>query len=207
MRAIISASFLIALALAAVIVIASDDGNDRTVLKPKFVDWKKEDAGSDDMNLHLRVADALAKADGLSEKAPIPVPEQLLKEAQQAAEEQKSMPGVEDERMRKLHLPASLEKMFQQAKDEQEVEKLTKEGDQKLTNIDAEKKAKIKAAAQKKVAAARAAQADKARALKLLSQVSHVAKPIKKVAVAPQAVKTAQPVHKAVVAAKHVPAK
>jgi hypothetical protein len=151
MRAIISASFLIALALAAVIVIASDDGNDRTVLKPKFVDWKKEDAGSDDMNLHLRVADALAKADGtcilninmiflllnrvltgLSEKAPIPVPEQLLKEAQQAAEEQKSMPGVEDERMRKLHLPASLEKMFQQAKDEQEVEKLTKEGDQKV---------------------------------------------------------------------------
>ena len=63
----------------------------------------------------------------------MPVPENLLKEAQQAAEEQKSMPGVEDERMRKLHLPASLEKMFQQAKDEQEVEKLTKEGDRKVT--------------------------------------------------------------------------
>lgn len=68
----------------------------------------------------------------MSERAPIPVPENLLKEAQQAAEEQKSMPGVEDERMRKLHLPASLEKMFQQAKDEQEVEKLTKEGDRKV---------------------------------------------------------------------------
>ena len=67
LRAILSASFLIALALAAVLVIASDEGNQnlRTVLKPKFVDWKKEDAGSDDMNLHLRVADALAKADGI----------------------------------------------------------------------------------------------------------------------------------------------
>jgi hypothetical protein len=41
------------------------------------------------------------------------------------------MPGVQEEQMRKLHLPASLEKMFQQAKDEQEVEKLTKEGDRK----------------------------------------------------------------------------
>ena len=45
-----------------------------------------------------------------------------------------------------------------------------------MTTIDAEKKARIKAAAQKKVAEARAAakaqaQADKARALKLLSQV------------------------------------
>ena len=44
-------------------------------------------------------------------------------------------------------------------------------------NVDAEKKARIKAAAQKKVAEARAkaqaqAQADKTRALKLLSQVS-----------------------------------
>ena len=69
---------------------------------------------------------------GLSERSPVPVPENLLKEAQQAAEEQKSMPGVQEEQMRKLHLPASLEKMFQQAKDEQEVEKLTKEGDRKV---------------------------------------------------------------------------
>jgi len=138
------------------------------------------------MNLHLRVADALAKADGLSERSPVPVPENLLKEAQQAAEEQKSMPGVQEEQMRKLHLPASLEKMFQQAKDEQEVEKLTKEGDRKAPNVDAEKKARIQAAAQKKVAEARAkaqaqAQADKTRALKLLSQVSHVARPVKAV--------------------------
>ena len=67
LRAIISASFLTALACVAIIVIASDEGNTDTrsvVLKPKFVDWKKEDAGSDDMNLHLQVADALAKADG-----------------------------------------------------------------------------------------------------------------------------------------------
>ena len=63
-------------------------------ITPKFVDWKKEDAGSDDMNLHLQVADALAKADGLAEKNLSPVPEKLLKEAQQAAEEQRAMPGI-----------------------------------------------------------------------------------------------------------------
>lgn len=30
-------------------------GDQATELGPKFVDWKKEDAGSDDMNLHLQV--------------------------------------------------------------------------------------------------------------------------------------------------------
>merc|ERR1719337_347369 len=55
-------------------------------ITPKFVDWKKEDAGSDDMNLHLQVADALAKADGLAEKNLSPVPEKLLKEAEQKVE-------------------------------------------------------------------------------------------------------------------------
>jgi hypothetical protein len=56
---------LTTLACIVLIVVAGDEGSEtRSVLKPKFVDWKKEDAGSDDMNLHLRVADALAKADG-----------------------------------------------------------------------------------------------------------------------------------------------
>eukprot|EP00961_Rhodomonas_salina_P073676 990204-Rhodomonas_salina.2 len=41
------------------------------------------------------VADALAKADGLAEKNLSPVPEDLLREAQQAAEEQRAMPGVQ----------------------------------------------------------------------------------------------------------------
>lgn len=161
-RKALAAACLTLLACTAIIVAVGDSGdlNNRTVLKPKFVDWKKEDAGSDDMNLHLQVADALAKADGmehcshaltflpflkthssplalrrtgLAEKAPQPVPEDLLKEAQQAAEEQKSMPNVSgDEKLQKLHLPAGLEKMFQQAKDEQEVEKLAKEGDHKV---------------------------------------------------------------------------
>eukprot|EP00292_Cryptomonas_paramecium_P013754 CAMPEP_0113665596 /NCGR_PEP_ID=MMETSP0038_2-20120614/2391_1 /TAXON_ID=2898 /ORGANISM="Cryptomonas paramecium" /LENGTH=232 /DNA_ID=CAMNT_0000580963 /DNA_START=14 /DNA_END=712 /DNA_ORIENTATION=- /assembly_acc=CAM_ASM_000170 len=181
-RAVLSAFFLTALACVVLVVIAQDDSNDniRSVLKPKFVDWKKEDAGSDDMNLHLRVADALAKADGMDEKSLIPVPESLLKEAQQAAEEQKSMP-VEHERLKKLHLPASLEKMFQQAMDEQEVEKLTKEGDRKASSSDAQKRAQLKAAAQRKVAEerAKAQQSEKARALKLLSQVSQGAKSAK----------------------------
>jgi hypothetical protein len=66
LRAILSAACLTALACVVIILIAGDEGDSdvRSVLKPKFVDWKKEDAGSDDMNLHLRVADALAKADG-----------------------------------------------------------------------------------------------------------------------------------------------
>ncbi len=67
LRAILSAASLTLLACVVLILIAGDDSNNevRSVLKPKFVDWKKEDAGSDDMNLHLRVADALAKADGI----------------------------------------------------------------------------------------------------------------------------------------------
>ena len=65
----------------------------------------------------------------------MPVPENLLKEAQQAAEEQKSMPGIEMPRHERLKIPASLEKMFQQAKDEQEVEKLAKEGEHKVLHF------------------------------------------------------------------------
>lgn len=77
-----------------------------------------------------QVADALAKADGLAEKNLSPVPEGLLKEAQQAAEEQRSMPGVVDTKStgKKHELPAGLEKMFQQAEAEQKVEKKAKEG-------------------------------------------------------------------------------
>lgn len=37
----------------------------------------------------------MAKADGLAEKSLQPVPEDLLREAQQAAEEQRAMPGVQ----------------------------------------------------------------------------------------------------------------
>ena len=77
-----------------------------------------------------QVAAALAKADGLSEKNLSPVPEGLLKEAQQAAEEQRSMPGVVEAKStaKKPPLPAGLEKMFQQAEAEQEVEKKAKMG-------------------------------------------------------------------------------
>lgn len=125
-------------------------------ITPKFVDWKKEDAGSDDMNLHLKVADALARADGLAEKNLSPVPEKLLKEAQQAAEEQRSMPGIDGTKKeeKKPKIPASLEKMFQQAEAEQKVEKLAKEGDHKR---DEEAKTKEKKAAVKKAAAAKIA--------------------------------------------------
>eukprot|EP00960_Hanusia_phi_P048071 758753-Hanusia_phi.AAC.3 len=140
--------------VALVLALASfTPSNNRTSLEslpkvvPKFVDWKKEDAGSDDMNLHLQVADALAKADGLAEKGLKPVPEDLLKEAQQAAEEQRSMPSLGLKKVsgrvgdvpaicpqrlyqvRKDALPANLEKMFEQAEAEQKVEKITKEGD------------------------------------------------------------------------------
>jgi len=143
-------------------------------ITPKFVDWKKEDAGSDDMNLHLKVADALARADGLAEKNLSPVPEKLLKEAQQAAEEQRSMPGLADDgsstkQAKKPKIPASLEKMFQQAEAEQKVEKLAKEGDHKRDQEAKSKKAAVKAAAAKKVATSRA---EKSASMKLLKQVS-----------------------------------
>lgn len=145
-------------------------------VKPKFVDWKKEDAGSDDMNLHLKVADALARADGLAEKNLSPVPEKLLKEAQQAAEEQRSMPGLagdggdsSQKAAKKSEIPASLEKMFQQAEAEQKVEKLAKEGDHKRDAEAKSKKAAVKAAAAKKVATSKA---EKSASMKLLKQVS-----------------------------------
>ena len=150
-------------------------------ITPKFVDWKKEDAGSDDMNLHLQVADALAKADGLAEKNLSPVPEKLLKEAQQAAEEQRAMPGIaqQKEMNKKPKIPASLEKMFQQAEAEQKVEKLAKEGDRKRDEAAKEakeaksKKAAVKKAAAKKVAASKA---EKSASQKLLKQISQDAK-------------------------------
>ncbi len=140
-------------------------------ITPKFVDWKKEDAGSDDMNLHLKVADALARADGLAEKSLSPVPEKLLKEAQQAAEEQRSMPGIDGEEKKpaKSEIPASLEKMFQQAEAEQKVEKLAKEGDHKRDEDAQSKKAAVKAAAAKKMATSKA---EKSASMKLLKQVS-----------------------------------
>ena len=150
-------------------------------ITPKFVDWKKEDAGSDDMNLHLKVADALARADGLAEKNLSPVPEKLLKEAQQAAEEQRSMPGIDGTKkeVKKPKIPASLEKMFQQAEAEQKVEKLAKEGDRKRDEAAKEakeaksKKAAVKKAAAKKVAASKA---EKSASQKLLKQISQDAK-------------------------------
>ena len=146
-------------------------------ITPKFVDWKKEDAGSDDMNLHLKVADALARADGLAEKSLSPVPEKLLKEAQQAAEEQRSMPGLDgsEQKAKKPKIPASLEKMFQQAEAEQKVEKIAKEGDRKRDEEAKEakeaksKKAAVKAAAAKKIATSKA---EKSASMKLLKQVS-----------------------------------
>jgi len=66
MRVAVVASSLALMACVAVLMV-SGEGNRGTAIslaevgKPKFVDWKKEDAGSDDMNLHLKVADALAK--------------------------------------------------------------------------------------------------------------------------------------------------
>jgi len=163
-------------------------------ITPKFVDWKKEDAGSDDMNLHLKVADALARADGLAEKNLSPVPEKLLKEAQQAAEEQRSMPGIDGDakkEAKKPKIPASLEKMFQQAEAEQKVEKLAKEGDRKR---DEEAKSKEKKAAVKKAAAAKMAtsKAEKSASIKLLNQVSQDAKASPKLPKAPAAAKVAK---------------
>ena len=157
-------------------------------ITPKFVDWKKEDAGSDDMNLHLKVADALARADGLAEKNLSPVPEKLLKEAQQAAEEQRSMPGLGDELAKKPakpKIPASLEKMFQQAEAEQKVEKIAKEGDEKRDEEVKSKKAAVKAAAAKKMATSKA---EKSASMKLLKQVSQDASATshKKLASAPK---------------------
>jgi hypothetical protein len=62
MRVMVAASSFAAMACIAVLLVASEgQGVGRSELVPKFVDWKKEDAGSDDMNLHLKVADALAK--------------------------------------------------------------------------------------------------------------------------------------------------
>jgi len=66
MRVAVVASSLALMACVAVLMV-SGEGDRGTAIslaevgKPKFVDWKKEDAGSDDMNLHLKVADALAK--------------------------------------------------------------------------------------------------------------------------------------------------
>ncbi len=53
----------------------------------------------------------MSQADGLSETGLVPVPEGLLKEAQQAAEEQKTMPGV-DAASAKPKLSASCEFFF-----------------------------------------------------------------------------------------------
>ncbi|KAJ1495765.1 hypothetical protein T484DRAFT_1924618 [Baffinella frigidus] len=144
-------------------------------ITPKFVDWKKEDAGSSHTNRHLEVADALAKADGLAEKNLSPVPEGLLKEAQQAAEEQRSMPGVVDTKStgKKHELPAGLEKMFQQAEAEQKVEKKAKEGTETSEKA-AEANEKKKSAKSRLSAKAKAARAkeDKSSSMKLLKQVS-----------------------------------
>uniref|UniRef100_A0A7S0F0G9 Transmembrane protein n=1 Tax=Hanusia phi TaxID=3032 RepID=A0A7S0F0G9_9CRYP len=178
--------------VALVLALASfTPSNNRTSLEslpkvvPKFVDWKKEDAGSDDMNLHLQVADALAKADGLAEKGLKPVPEDLLKEAQQAAEEQRSMPSLGLKKVRKDALPANLEKMFEQAEAEQKVEKITKEGDKAEERQEAaveEKKKELKKQAAKKIAASKKskAEAEKKASLKLLKQVVNDAKVVKK---------------------------
>jgi uncharacterized membrane protein len=74
----------------------------------------------------------LARADGLAEKHLSPVPERLLKEAQQAAEEQHSMPKTSVRVHGEKHqaIPAGLEKIFKQAEAEQEVEKAAKLGHQ-----------------------------------------------------------------------------
>mmetsp|Transcript_41773 Transcript_41773/g.131707 ORF Transcript_41773/g.131707 Transcript_41773/m.131707 type:complete len:246 (-) Transcript_41773:175-912(-) len=177
--------------VALVLALASFTPNQKSSLEslpkvvPKFVDWKKEDAGSDDMNLHLQVADALAKADGLAEKGLQPVPENLLKEAQQAAEEQRSMPSLGVKKVRKDALPANLEKMFEQAEAEQKVEKITKEGDKAEEKQEAaveEKKRELKRQAAKKQAASKKskAEAEKKASLKLLKQVANDAKVVKK---------------------------
>jgi len=156
MRVAVVASSLALMACVAVLMV-SGEGDRGTAIslaqvgKPKFVDWKKEDAGSDDMNLHLKVADALAKADGIGESGLAPVPEGLLKMAQRAAEEQKTMPD-DPKKAGKPKIPASLEKMFQQAMDEQHVEKLAKEGQKTKDTV----KANSKEEAQKRVAAAHA---------------------------------------------------
>lgn len=74
MRVAVAAASFAMMACVAVLLVASDGGiygggGGVTELAPKFVDWKKEDAGSDDMNLHLKVADALAKV-GSQENLP-----------------------------------------------------------------------------------------------------------------------------------------
>lgn len=66
MRVAIVAASLALMACVAVLMVTGEGNRGsaislEAVAKPKFVDWKKEDAGSDDMNLHLKVADALAK--------------------------------------------------------------------------------------------------------------------------------------------------
>mmetsp|Transcript_42718 Transcript_42718/g.66921 ORF Transcript_42718/g.66921 Transcript_42718/m.66921 type:complete len:233 (-) Transcript_42718:986-1684(-) len=177
---VVAGSIALVAVVALALALASDGGQSREELTPKFVDWKKEDAGSDDMNLHLKVADALARADGLAEKNLSPVPESLLKEAQQAAEEQRSMPSVVAKVQKKPKIPASLEKMFQQAEAEQQVEKLAKEGREAAKKAKENKAAKKKAAAkaeaakrlQAKKKAETQAKAEKADSLKLLKQVA-----------------------------------
>eukprot|EP00284_Hemiselmis_tepida_P010403 CAMPEP_0174915464 /NCGR_PEP_ID=MMETSP1355-20121228/1113_1 /TAXON_ID=464990 /ORGANISM="Hemiselmis tepida, Strain CCMP443" /LENGTH=250 /DNA_ID=CAMNT_0016160349 /DNA_START=71 /DNA_END=823 /DNA_ORIENTATION=- len=202
MRVMVVAATLAAMACAAVLLAAGEGGRGGRVAleaaKPKFVDWKKEDAGSDDMNLHLKVADALAKADGLSQTGLSPVPEGLLKMAQRAAEEQKTMPGVV-KKAAKPKISASLEKMFQQAMDEQHVEKVAKEGHKSKQTA---KKAaaahdKRKEEAAKRVAAAHtkaaaSAKEEKSTASKLLDTVSAAApKAAAPKAAAPKATATA----------------
>jgi hypothetical protein len=91
------------------------------------------------------------------------------------------MPGIaqQKEMNKKPKIPASLEKMFQQAEAEQKVEKLAKEGDRKRDEAAKEakeaksKKAAVKKAAAKKVAASKA---EKSASQKLLKQISQDAK-------------------------------
>jgi len=207
---------LAVLATAALVLSAFSErsGDQATELGPKFVDWKKEDAGSDDMNLHLQVADALAKADGLAEKNLSPVPEDLLREAQQAAEEQRAMPGVQVKKVAAPKLPASLEKMFQQAEAEQQVEKLAKEKTASATEVQKKKDA-VKAAAKAKVAQKAAASDKQSKAqqqatekkdsLKLLKQVASAAPSSSSSSSAP-APAPAAPAPKATAAAPAAPA-
>merc|ERR1712216_496063 len=85
---------------------------------------------------------------------------------------------------KKPKIPASLEKMFQQAEAEQKVEKLAKEGDRKRDEAAKEakeaksKKAAVKKAAAKKAAAKKvaASKAEKSASQKLLKQISQDAK-------------------------------
>ena len=66
MRLAVVAASLAVIACVAVLMVVGEGNRGTSVVldevaKPKFVDWKKEDAGSDDMNLHLKVAESLAK--------------------------------------------------------------------------------------------------------------------------------------------------